>query len=472
MKRLLLSLALLGGAMTVRPATAQDAEEEERAALDVAPLRLEEVMRTATERLPAILAAQADIDAADAEYLAAEGSFDPTWRTSANFIPVSGYPSWQVNTVIEQPTPLWGASLYAGYRIGLGDYPVYDGKLETNDYGEVRAGVRVPVLRDGPIDRRRASIARAEIGVDIARLGRDQQVLEVSRAAGLRYWDWVAAGERARLVQRWADAAAERDAQIRRRVRAGELPEIDIIENARTLQQRRASLAQAERGIEQAAIELGIFYRSSTGPTIVASARLPSGVPAPVLPVFQTDAVSRALAARPELDRIGAQRAQAEVELEWAINQTWPALDVLASTSADFGPGDPKRGEPVFEVGVVLDVPLAGRRERGRVQTQRAAVRKLEQQATMHSDRISAEVRDAESALVRAHERVVALEEEVKAAEELEAAERRRFDVGDGTLLFVNLREQATVEAQVRLVDARVDFQKALVLYRYALGTP
>ncbi|MFO0553082.1 MAG: TolC family protein [Polyangiaceae bacterium] len=471
----ILSIAGLASALAIAEAPHANAEEDRAPSAPTASslrdeLALSEVLSSARSSLPALLAAQADVDQAQAELLTADGGFDPTWRTNAHFTPVSGYPSWQFNTVVEQPTPLWGASLFAGYRLGLGDYAEYDGKLATNDYGEVRGGVRVPILRDGPIDRRRANVERAELGVEVAELSREQQLLEVARVAGLRYWDWVAAGERKAWVNAWLEVAELRDAQLRRRSAEGDLPDIEITENARSLFQRRAQAIAAQRALEQAAIELSIFNRSSAGPRIPSSAELPTAVPTPLPMTSSAGALGDALSSRPELKRVAALRSQAEVELELAINQSWPALDVYAATSVDLGPGDEKRAKPVFEFGVTLEVPLAFRKERGRIDAQRAALRKLDQQTATQVDRVTAEVRDAESALARALERYALVEQEVALALELEQAEKKRFDLGDGTLLFVNLREQATIEARLRFVDAKLDYQRALLLYRYALG--
>lgn len=435
------------------------------------PLSLADVLSSAQAHFPSIRAAAADRMVAEGELLAAEGSFDPVWRTSAVFDPVSGYPSYQLDTVIEQPTALWGMSLVAGYRLGLGDFPDYDGKLQTNDAGEVRAGAKLPLWRNGAIDRRRANVQKAELGTDIAQLSFEQQVLEVRRASAVRYWDWVAAGERVRVVRSWLQNALERDMVLRRRVAVGEIPELEQLENARALMQRKSQLVQAERALEQAAIELSLFLRTSQGPVLPAADRLPFAVPEPLLPTSFASAESEGLGRRPELRRIDAQRAQTSVELTWAENQQWPALDLFASTSVDLGDGDEKRGKPVVELGVTLEIPIPGRAQRGLVQVQNANLQKLNQQAQLQEDRIRNEVRDAQSALKRALERVRAIEEELELAKKLERSEERRYELGDSTLLFVNLREQITLETQLRAVDARADFQRALVAHRYAIGS-
>ena len=172
MRRLLVSLALL----LVPPVAAAQA----------APLELPAVLASVERHHPLVAAADRDRDAADGELLAAEGGFDPQWRTRAAVAPVGYYNPLTVDTSIVQPTRLWGATLFAGWRLGEGlsytGIPIYDGKSETNTLGEVRAGLSVPLWRNGPIDRARANVRRAELGRTVAALGAQQQRLEIREA--------------------------------------------------------------------------------------------------------------------------------------------------------------------------------------------------------------------------------------------------------------------------------------------------
>jgi hypothetical protein len=45
-----------------------------------------------------------------------------------------------------------------------------------------------------------------------------------------------------------------------------------------------------------------------------------------------------------------------------------------------------------------------------------------------------------------------------------------RFDLGEGTLFLVNLREQVAFEAELRDREARSDLQKAVAQFRAAVG--
>ena len=94
--------------------------------------------------------------------------------------------------------------------------------------------------------------------------------------------------------------------------------------------------------------------------------------------------------------------------------------------------------------------------------------RYLAGRASSLSALIVAEVRDATSAMVQARRRLEAVRAEVRAADELATLEERRFDLGDSTLLIVNLRETAAAESHIKEVDALVDYHKAEANYRAA----
>lgn len=441
------------------------------------PLSLGEVLRSADEVFPSLSAARADIDLAEGERLAAAGGFDPGWRTRFWTAPISGYPQTRLDSVIEVPTPLWGASFFAGYRLGAGKIPDYYRERETLSAGELRAGAVVPLLRNGPIDRRRATLARAELGQQLAGLSVEQQRLEVARLAAFRYWDWVAAGRRRDLARSLLQIARDRDGQLQGRAAAGEVPVFDRQDNQRALAQREALLVQAQRGVEQASFELSLYLRDRDGnPVEPDEGRLPDAFPEPELSLKARADLGAALGRRPDVQRLLTQKKQQEIELDYQKNQLLPALDVGATYTQDLGqttrPELAPLAQPELEVSALLDVPLLYRAPLGRVKAARAQLSKLEAQLRLARDRVTVDVKDALSALDAAHDRITFTRKELEVAQLLEKGERTRFDLGDSTLLFVNLREQATAEARLREIDALTDFQKAAASLRVALALP
>ena len=461
-------MALVVALLLCLGARRSEADESRGAALS-----LDDVIRSVVDRYPLLRAAELEQSVAAADLLSAEGGFDPSIRARATSIATGPYTSDRVEAFAEVPTALWGTRFFAGYRVSRGDFPVYDGKQVTGDYGEARAGLQVPLWRDGPIDRRRAALRRAELGIDAARLGVGQQRIEIVRAASLRYWDWVAAGHRVNVARDNLAIAVTRDSALAIRVEHGDIPAFERAENERVIHQRTAQVAVAERSLQNASIELSLYLRAADGsPTRPDSSRLPDAFPdiAPLHGDSRTTEES-ALARRPELRRIDLMQEQARVDRALWNNQRKLALDVVAAGAKDFGAvSDPRLGKPELELTLLIDIPLWTRPQDGRVQAADAALARLSHQSRFARDRVLADVRDARSALDMSVERIAATRKEVVTSRQLVQMERQRFELGEGTLLIVNLREQSLVEAQQREIDAVTDYVKALANERAATG--
>lgn len=443
----------------------------------VATVGLDDV-RIATERHhPTIAAALLDQAAMRGELMAGDGAFDPVVKARA-LGDVSYYQSGIIDVGVDVPTPLWGTTFTGGWRLGAGDFPIYDGKLKTNDGGEVRLGLLVPLLRDGAIDRRRSTIEKLTLEQRVQDEAVRAARLELLRQASFAYWEWVAAGARLTVADELLALAVTRGAQLDDRVAHGDAASVDQRDNQRLIAQRRARVAAQNRALERAAFELSLYLRDDSGaPRVVTRADLPVLEPAAAVVIDVDLARADAHERRPELRRLAIVGEQLGVDVRLAENQLLPGLSLSASVSQDIGKTspplsssssvwapDPKtRDIPDVEVGVGFDLPVPLRQARGRIAVAEAARARLEQQRRLVGDRVSLDVDDARSAAVAAAERVAAAAAEVDAAVFVEAAERVRFDAGDSTLVVVNLREVATAEARLAAAEAGLESRRAEV---------
>jgi outer membrane protein, heavy metal efflux system len=429
------------------------------------PLSLSQVLESVERSFPLLSAAKVELDVAAAETLSAVGGFDATWKTRVSAVPVGYYDGFRIDSTLERPVDLWGASAFAGWRLGTGKFASYDGKLQTLEFGEFRAGVNVPLVRNGPIDRRRATIGRAELGQEVAKLTVTEQKILYRRNAAIRYWNWVASGKRLEVANQLLRMVLDRDTGITTRVAKGDLPAVEQVDNARAIAQRRGQVASATRALEQASIELGLYFRDTAGnPQLPSKDALPQDFPAFVAQVSVGD-VAAALARRPEAKRLGLQAQQQSIEERYARNQLQIGVDLQAAVSQDLGrsiAARPDLQQTVLELSLLVDIPIETRQFRGRRDSAAAATRRLTLQQQFAYDRIRADVRDAQSALHAVLQRYNAAAEEAKLAEQLEEAERTRFNQGDSTMLILNLREQQAAEAEIREIDARADYWRTL----------
>ncbi len=437
-------------------------------------LTLEDLQESVGRHYPPLLAALEEIPLADADLLQAEGQFDLVVRGRYDSDSLGYYTNRRWDFSFDQPTAFQGLSFLGGYRLGEGTYAPYDGKLDTRSGGEWRTGLRLPLLRDRAIDRRRADLSKAALGRRIASLSVQQQRLVITLLASRRYWDWVAAGRRFRLAQAVLTIAENRQTFLDESVKGGLLPAIDAADNRRAVLQRKGQVVEAERILQQAAIELSLFYRDARGVSILPlPEQLPEGFPVPApLAGSQVGAdTMAALQKRPEVPRLEAQREQVQVDAAHARNQRLPGIDVIAGFTSESGAGVVRRGPQELKAGLSFELPLQRRSATGRLAAAEARSRQIRQREQFARDQIKAEVQDAASAVQTAFQRTLVAADEVTVSRELEDAERTRFELGEGTLFQLNLREMATIESAQRDIAAKADYHRAVAGYKAAIGT-
>lgn len=446
-------------------------------AASATPLTLETVLRSVDAHAPLLASERATRDAAEAEARAARGEFDPVLTAQVRVAPLGYYDPRRVEVLLEQPTPLLGTSLYAGYRLGRGKIPPYYGELRTLDRGELRGGVRVPLLAGRAIDPRRAALRSGRADADAVAAEVRALLLQLEQRAAKAYFGWVAAGHKARIAAALVSLAEQRRAQLDGLVDEGALPAIDARDNERTVVDRQRQRVVLQRALQSAALELSLYLRSADG-----SPRVPDDGELPALddlsvddpPVAAALAEGRALAARPELEASAAREARAEVDLALAANRVAPRLDVFGEVSRDYGAEPAGQGgvwsEPAAEVGAQLSLPLGLRSARGKRAAAEAKVRAAREKTRYVADQVRNEVRDAHSQRTAAAERAALARTGLALAREVAIGERERFTLGASSLLLVNLREQQAADAEHALVDALAEVRFAAVRVRTAAG--
>jgi cobalt-zinc-cadmium efflux system outer membrane protein len=438
---------------------------------------LDDVVASTLTTHPALAAARAVQEGAAGASLAADGAFDLNLLARGTFVPIGYYPSVRLDLMLEQPTPFWGLTAFGGYRLGVGDFASYYGERRTLSLGELNAGLRLPWLRDRAIDRARAARMAAELGESVARASLDVEIVRLARSASEAWLRWEAASARLAVAESVLELAELRDAQLGSRVAAGSIPAVEQVENQRVLLDRQQRVVAARREVERASVALSLFWRTPEGvPRLAPVGAIEGGwtdVPAD-LPGNLPQWLDEAMELRPELARLLALAEQAGIRAEVARNTLLPRLDTQVGVTADFGSGDAEfesaLQQPSLEAIVTFQVPLQRRAARGERVTAQSEQARLQAELQQQQERIATELQDAWSAHEAARQRAAFAREGVDIAQQLIQAELQRFEAGATTLLIVNLREQAWVEAQDGLISAVLDARLAEVALDAAIA--
>ncbi|MEQ1750186.1 MAG: TolC family protein, partial [Prosthecobacter sp.] len=149
-----------------------------------------------------------------------------------------------------------------------------------------------------------------------------------------------------------------------------------------------------------------------------------------------------------------------------AKNNLLPNIDIGVQANQGSGSKDIEPTE--IEAKIEFKMPLQRREAKGRLETIDAQIERLGNDKKFARDRIAADVRDAYSAITAAYDQLKQTRLNVDLSRQLEAAENERLKQGATDLLALQIREQATFDAQVLEVEAQAEYFRAQANYRAA----
>jgi len=407
------------------------------------------------------------------QQIGASGAFDTKLKAASENGPQGFYETYRQSVGVVQPT-YWGGEVFAGYRVGRGSFQPWYQERQTNDGGEFKAGVLLPLARGREIDPRRAELWKAGLGRNLAEPDIQAQLIDYVQEASYGYWDWVAAGEYHRIALRILLLAEERTGRIEAQVKAGLIDPPELTDNLRLVSIRQAKSADTRRKLQQTAAKLSVYYRDAQGePLLPLDSQLPGfPEPDPVKEDQLSSDIQLAMRQRPELRMLDIMRQQTQIDYSEARNQLQPELNALLIGSQDVGePTSSKRDKSPYEgeASLYFDVPMQRRKAQGKMTELQAKLAQLAAKRRITADKISVDVQMAHAALKSAWEQVEQTREALGYAEDLAAIERTNQEKGFSDLLKVTLREQYAVESAEKNVEAlrlyfesQADFRAAM----------
>lgn len=438
-------------------------------------LSLPKVLNSVKTQYPPYLAALIQQDIANGRARQAMGAFDLSLTADAFLNPAGFYNGAGGETLLTQPLPFMGGSVFGGYRLSSGFLPDYN-KERTGDDGQAVLGFSLPLLKDLRIDKRRAALWKAEIDQELADPIILRQYLDFVRAATISYFNWLAAGHQLALAEEVLQVAKDRDEALAAQIERGASAEIVRIDNRRLVVTREISVVQALRRFQATAIELSLFYRNdeTKSPIIAARTEVPSRFPAMPLPLESTleSDIRRAIAMRPEIRRIELLLKKNGIDQRLAKNGMLPELKVgLEAYQGLSGTTPSDIEETEVDARVLFSLPLQRRKAKGRLEETGAIEGQLIQERHFAEQEIAADVRDSFSALVAAYRGIAKSAENVDLARQLEQAELDRLEEGVTDLLALQIREKASFDARILEVEARAAYFRALTNYEAAIAS-
>lgn len=420
-----------------------------------------EVMQSALTHYPSIASAIEGQRYADGQLMEAQGSFDLTFEQELYGRADGYYDGRQSDSRLVKPMPYMNSNVYGGYRISDGDFPIYEEKRITNSGGEYLFGVQLSLLRNRLIDERRLGVANSMIAREIADIELELTRLGIQHDALYHYWQWLAAGHTARIYADLLELAQQRQKNLQKQVKEGDVAAILLTENRQNLIRREAQKNEAERDFHMKSLALSLYLRDAGGQPMIPAARAVPEWPAGSL-VADYENIMANIAKRPEIALLAQNIQRTENMERMGENSLLPKVDLNIEMSNDMGAGSYTRDEAEALVKLNVSVPLQRRLGEGKTRQAKAKLRQLELEKRLTQDRLQVQMQQSLSNLQR-HARFIDLTlEEKKLALQMQDAERIKFREGGSDFFLLNLREEKSAEANIRHIEAQKAYMISL----------
>lgn len=415
---------------------------------------------------------------AQSELRAARGGFDPVLSATWDYKRFKGIGYFdEFDARLTVPTP-WGVDVKLGWERAAG--AIINPERATPGDGLLSAGISIPIGPRLITDERRTGLRQAELAAEAADADADNALVRLLQQAAREWGTWFEAEARARIAADGVVLARFRLEAVRRRVTEGDVAAIDSVEAAAEWERRVLAEIDARAAVNAARLNVAAYLWDDVGaPVALAEGLTPVLTTLPGRPdAAMVDATVLARLARehPAVLQARARWLQAEAARRLALTQVLPSVSAeMSALTAGRSLGDlPPLSEAADDAkaGLALRVPLFARRELGRLRAAEDRARQL----AAERDRV---VRDVQLSAERAAVELRAVESQVQgqarvlsATEALLAAEQRRFDMGESSLLIVNLRERAVLDERQRSAQLEARRASAFGALAAALGTP
>ncbi len=412
---------------------------------------------------PAARQARLGAEQARGAVLEARGAFDPTLSASLDQKAFLGSTYFNYLTAeAKVPLPVVGSDVKLAYERASG--PRIAADRYTPRAGIFKLGLGVPLGQRVLTDERRNALAIARAQASVADGEQRASLNKLLLSAAKDYAAWYEASRVLAVAQEGVQLAEFRLVAVRARVARGEAAPIDTVEARLEVQRRLVARYEAERARYATALGVSAYlWDERASPIALPPDAAPTAAglePAPLdsaaLPAWLRAAVER----HPDVVKAEAKEEGAAAGRTFARQGVIPFAEVTLNSIApqrDVGALASPGGQS-YALGGSFKSPLLFMKERGKL---RQADAKLEaQELDVARARRDVEL-DVRATVNELSTLVAVLDVQrlaVSQASQLLRGEQRRFEQGESSLLVVNLRERAVLEARQKLAELEAKY--------------
>ncbi|MGD2063730.1 MAG: TolC family protein [Nitrospirota bacterium] len=456
---------------------------------------LDQVVEWAVGRNLGVALARLEVPIVAADIDAAEGEFDPTFTAGAAYdreeVPTTSAQFFgSVTESVELQTGL--AKLFAlGTETSLeltgartrDNSPITDPEFNPRYNAGLTLSVEQPLLRDAGRSVNLATVRLARVASEVEALRLRGAMEDVVLATEEAYWELVRRVEALKVAETSLHLAEDLEANIRERVRVGNLPPLESLAAEADVAQRFEGVLLAQQAVEDGRDTLlRVTGVADVEATTWDLRPVPTALPSftPEKPHLAA-ALERAGTARTDLRIAHLGLEQRRIELQRDDNRTLPDLRLAGSAAVRALKGDTdveELGDQLsqgdflsYRVGLAFTYPLGN--NTAEAAARQSALRRLQAQLTLRDLEVSAAqvVRSAVRGVATQAQRIATTAKAVTLEEARLAAEEEKFRVGISTSHDVLEVQDDLTAARQRHIEAQASYLASLSRLHYEEGS-
>lgn len=419
-------------------------------------LELNTVFKSVTDFHPQAKQALLPLDFAKAELMKAKGAFDPQvgGNLSQKFYEDKTYYSI-FNGDIKIPTWI-GADFKAGYETNEGVF--LNPEINTPTNGLFYGGVSVPLGRGLLIDERRAAVQSAEIGQNLASAARIDQLNELLYNTVTTYFEWFKSYHVLEVFKDAYKNAQERFAAVKVNALNGDRPIIDTVEAKIQIQNIGVGLIQAQNEFKNTAtIFSGFFWNERNECIGLDASSIPMALPNQqnILEQNMVNNFATFDQQHPYLEQVRQKLFQLEVDRKLKNDRLKPMVNLFYNPLFEPVANDVFSNLNLgnYKWGLEFKMPLFLRKERGDLKIAKLKIQEtdlfLQDKSMALYNKYNTYINEWQATSAQ----IEVFQNTVKLYEDMLNAEKKLFANGESSLFLVNSREQAWINAKVKLTE-------------------
>jgi outer membrane protein TolC len=344
----------------------------------------------------------------------------------------------------------------------------------TSNTGLWSAGLAIELGNGLIIDERRAELRQAKIYANSTQLEQDLMLNQLIFDASVAYYDWFKAYSNYVVYEEAVVNARERLENVRGLSEFGDKPFIDTLKALIFLQERQLSLEQTRLELANKRALLEVFlWQDGFIPLELDSTLTPelfSEFSTSVPPLISRQVIDTLALNHPEFLMSQNKVDIAKIDYRLSREQLKPNVQLKYNALSTNGNQTPFADYSLsnYNWGVTLSYPIFTRKQRAKVRLTGLKLEAQETKLELKSAELAYKIQSSFNVWSSTADQYDIYNKSIQNYTDLLASEIILFEIGEGSMFLVNLRDQELIDAKLKLIKIAVQNKLGEVWYDYA----